>query len=211
VERDRARIAKDIHDDIGAGLTHISLLSELARRDSVENIHNHVSQISEMSRELTLSMDEIVWAVDPHNDSLDSLVTYVTKFAQEYLGVAGVRCRLDLPAELPGHPLRAEVRHNLFLAIKETLNNIVKHAHASEVWLRLVLEPHAFTVSIEDNGCGIAASDKSGDATRAGRISSGHGLENLRKRLETVGGQCIITSEPGKGTKVEMRVDSFAS
>ena len=209
VERDRARIAKDIHDDLGAGLTHISLLSELARRDSVENIHNHVGQISEMSRELTLSMDEIVWAIDPHNDSLDSLVTYVTKFAQEYLGVAGIRCRLDLPAELPGHPLRAEVRHNLFLAIKETLNNIVKHAHASEVWLRLALEPHAFTLSIEDNGCGIASGDKIGEASKSGRISSGHGLENLRKRLETIGGHCIITSETGKGTKVAMRVDSF--
>lgn len=211
VERDRARIAKDIHDDLGAGLTHISLLSELARRDSVENIPNHVSQISEMSRELTLSMDEIVWAVDPHNDSLDSLVTYVTKFAQEYLGVAGVRCRLDLPAELPGHPLRAEVRHNLFLAIKETLNNVVKHSHATEVWLRLTLEPESFTVSIEDNGRGIGGGDKGDDATRAARISSGHGLENLRKRLETIGGHCSITSEPGRGTKVALRVDSIVS
>ena len=208
VERDRARIAKDIHDDLGAGLTHISLLSELARRDSVEQIHNHVGQISEMARELTLSMDEIVWAVDPHNDSLDSLVTYVTKFAQEYLGVARVRCRLDLPAELPGHPLRAEVRHNLFLAIKETLNNVVKHSRASEVWLRLSLEPQAFTVSIEDNGCGIESGDKTGDAARAGRISSGHGLENLRKRLETIGGQCIITSEPGRGTRVQLKIQN---
>ncbi len=211
VERDRARIAKDIHDDLGAGLTHISLLSELARRDSVENIHNHVSQISEMSRELTLSMDEIVWAVDPHNDSLDSLVTYVTKFAQEYLSVADVRCRLDLPAELPGHPLRAEVRHNLFLAIKETLNNVVKHSRASEVWLRLALEPQSFTVIIEDNGCGLEPSDKSAESASAGRISSGHGLENLRKRLEAIGGQCLITSEPGRGTKVAMRVDSIVS
>ena len=123
--------------------------------------------------------------------------------------MAGIRCRLDLPAELPGHPLRAEVRHNLFLAIKETLNNIVKHAHASEVWLRLALEPHAFTLSIEDNGCGIASGDKIGEASKSGRISSGHGLENLRKRLETIGGHCIITSETGKGTKVAMRVDSF--
>ena len=206
VERDRARIAKDIHDDLGAGLTHISLLSELARRDSVENVHNHVGQISEMARELTRSMDEIVWAVDPHNDSLDSLVTYVTKFAQEYLSVAGVRCRLDLPAELPGYSLRAEVRHNLFLAIKETLNNVVKHAHASEVWLRLALEPHSFTVSIEDNGCGISRNASTGESSFAGRISSGHGLENLKKRLQTIGGQCVITSKPDAGTRVELKV-----
>ena len=207
VERDRARIAKDIHDDLGAGLTHISLLSELARRDSVENVHNHVGQISEMARELTRSMDEIVWAVDPHNDSLDSLVTYVTKFAQEYLSVAGIRCRLDLPAELPGYSLRAEVRHNLFLAIKETLNNVVKHARASEVWLRLVLEPHSFTVSIEDNGCGISDDAKSGESSSIGRISSGHGLDNLKKRLEIIGGKCVITSKPSEGTRVELKVN----
>ena len=207
VERDRARIAKDIHDDLGAGLTHISLLSELARRDSVENVHNHVGQISEMSRELTRSMDEIVWAVDPLNDTLDSLVTYVTKFAQEYLGVAGVRCRLDLPAQLPPHSLRAETRHNLFLAIKETLNNVIKHAGATEVWLRLALDTRSFTVTIDDNGCGLARGDKVGESTQPGRISSGHGLQNISKRLESIGGECVITSEPGQGTRVDLKVN----
>ena len=153
IERDRARIAKDIHDDLGAGLTHIALLSELARRDTPEEMPNHVSQISDMARELTRNMDEIVWAVDPQNDTLDSLVTYVSKFAQEYLGVAGIRCRLDVPAELPPHVLPAEVRHNLFLAIKEALNNVVKHARASEVWLRAIVQPSSFCFVVEDNGC----------------------------------------------------------
>ncbi|MCX6895444.1 MAG: triple tyrosine motif-containing protein, partial [Verrucomicrobia bacterium] len=136
VERDRTRIAKDIHYDLGAGLTHISLLTELARRTPPEEVNSHLGQISDMARELTKGMDEIVWAVDPQNDTLEGLLNYLCKFAQEYLAVAGIRCRLDLPAQMPVWAVRAEVRHNLFLAFKETLNNILKHAGATEVWLR---------------------------------------------------------------------------
>lgn len=210
IERDRARIAKDIHDDLGAGLTHIALLSELARRDTPQELPNHVAQISEMARELTRNMDEIVWAVDPENDTLDSLMTYVSKFAQEYLSVAQVRCRLDVPAELPPYVLPAEVRHNLFLAIKEALNNVVKHALAREVWLRVEVRPLAFTLVIEDDGCGLSATRLNGPA-RKDRISSGHGLENMTKRLRAVGGRCVITSKESRGTRVELSVDLTAA
>lgn len=210
IERDRARIAKDIHDDLGAGLTHIALLSELARRDTPQELPNHVAQISDMARELTRNMDEIVWAVDPQNDTLDSLVTYVSKFAQEYLSVAQVRCRLDVPPELPPYVLPAEVRHNLFLAIKEALNNVVKHAHATEVWMRLVVRPMAFTVVIADNGRGLNAAKSAANGFDKGRISSGHGLANMNKRLSASGGSCVVTSEPGKGTSVELNVDLTA-
>ena len=90
-------------------------------------------------------MDEIVWAVNPRHDSLDGLVTYICQFAQEYLTLAGIQLRLDVPAHLPPHQLRSDVRHNLFLAVKEALHNIVKHAHAQIVWLRLVGAPTAST------------------------------------------------------------------
>lgn len=209
IERDRTRIAKDIHDDLGAGLTHIALLSELARRDSPQELPNHVAQISEMARELTRNMDEIVWAVDPQNDTLDSLVTYVSKFAQEFLSVASIRCRLDVPAELPPYVLPAEVRHNLFLAIKEALNNVVKHAQASEVWLRIEVRPLAFTLVLEDNGCGLSAT-KQNSAARKDRISSGHGLANMERRLRIAGGHCVVTSPDNQGTRVEMSVDLTA-
>jgi signal transduction histidine kinase/ligand-binding sensor domain-containing protein len=210
IERDRARIAKDIHDDLGAGLTHIALLSELARRDSAQELPNHVGQISEMARELTRSMDEIVWAIDPQNDTLDSLVSYVTKFAQEYLSVAGIRCRLDVPAELPPYALPAEVRHNLFLTIKEALNNVVKHARATEAWLRVQVRPASFSVIIEDNGCGLAARADGKTVERSGRadrILSGHGLENMKRRLSAIGGECIFSSANGSGTRVELSVE----
>jgi signal transduction histidine kinase len=159
-----------------------------------------------MARELTRAMDETVWAVNPRNDSLDGLMTYVTKFAQDYLNVAGIRCRLDLPAQLPPHPLSAEARHNLYLAVKETLHNVVKHAHATEVWLRLEASPTGFTLTIEDNGCGIAVGPPKNGAVN-GRISTGHGLDNLEKRLAASSGRCIVTSQHGKGTRVEFSVN----
>jgi ligand-binding sensor domain-containing protein/signal transduction histidine kinase len=210
IEQDRARIAKDIHDDLGAGLTHIALLTELARRDAVQEWPQHMTQISDMARELTRNMDEIVWAVDPQNDTLDSLVSYVSKFAQDYLSVAKIRCRLDVPAELPPYVLPAEVRHNLFLALKEALHNVVKHAQATEVWLRLALRPRAFTIVIEDNGRGLHAPVAEGPAGRKDRLTPGHGLANMTKRLQSSGGTCVIHAAPGQGTRVEFSVDLSA-
>src|SRR4029077_12721668 len=125
IEGDRGRIARDIPDALGAGLTQITLLSELARRESPHEMEAHLVQISDTARELTQAVDEIVWAVNPRQDTLDGLVSYICQFAQEYLKVAGILCRLDVPASLPPQPLTADVRHNLFLAVKEALNNIV--------------------------------------------------------------------------------------
>jgi signal transduction histidine kinase/ligand-binding sensor domain-containing protein len=205
VERERSRIAKDIHDDLGAGLTQITLLSELARGAPGPESEVHLSQISDAARELTRGMDEIVWAIDPQNDTLDALTTYVCKFAQDYLKVAGIRCRLDLPEQLPPYPLSAEARHHLFLAVKEALNNVVKHAHATEAHLRLSLEQDAFTLAIQDNGQGFAPGGPASQAA-AGRIASGRGLGNLERRLAAIGGACKLTTEPGGGTRVEFTV-----
>jgi signal transduction histidine kinase len=205
VERDRDRIARDIHDDLGAGLTQITLLSEIARRESPEQVAGHLGQISDTARELTRTMDEIVWAVNPRHDSLDGLVTYICQFAQEYLTLAGVQCRLDVPAHLPPHPLRADVRHNLFLAVKEVLHNIVKHAHARVVWLRLVEQPHGFHLAIEDDGQGFTPGADA-PAGQADRATPGRGLGNLHERLAAIGGRCTIASEPGRGTRVHLEV-----
>ncbi len=97
-------------------------------------------------------MDEIVWAVNPQHDTLDSLVTYLGKFAQEFIQAAGIRCRLDLPFQLPAWPLTAEVRHNLFLSFKEALNNAVGHAVATQVDVSIVIRLDGFTLSVKDNG-----------------------------------------------------------
>jgi ligand-binding sensor domain-containing protein/signal transduction histidine kinase len=205
LERDRGRIARDIHDDLGAGLTQITLLSELARREPPHEMEAHLGQISDTARELTQTVDEIVWAVNPRQDTLDGLVTYICQFAQEYLTVAGIQCRLDVPRHLPAMHLTADVRHNLFLAVKETLNNIVKHAHAREVWLRLIEDRGKVTLVIEDDGQGFAGAGAASSAS-APHATSGQGLGNLENRLSAIGGHCSISSQPGRGTRVELEV-----
>lgn len=203
VERDRTRIAKDIHDDLGAGLTHIAMLSEMTRPTAPPEIQPQLATITEVARELTSNMDEIVWAVNPENDTLDGLATYVSKFAQDYLCAAGIRCRLEVPAQLPAVPLAAEVRHNLFLALREALHNVVQHAHATEVELQLLVRPRDFQIVLADNGRGLGAGDS---GPRPGRVATGHGLGNLQKRLEAAGGRCVFEGRPGGGTRVVMTV-----
>jgi ligand-binding sensor domain-containing protein/signal transduction histidine kinase len=203
VERDRARIAKDIHDDLGAGLTQITLLSELARREPVEQASTILDRISDSARRMTRAMDEIVWAVDPQHDTLDGLMDYISAYTEDFLRTAEIRCRMDLPAELPPGRVEAESRYHLFLALKEALNNVVKHARATEVWLRLRLEPNQLTLIVEDNGQGLPASGVEGNSAR---LASGHGLGNLEQRLTDIGGRCAVSSTPGQGTRVEMSV-----
>ena len=206
IERDRARIAKDIHDDVGAGLTQITLLTELARREP-EQTGANLNRISDSARQLTKAMDEIVWAVDPQHDTLAGLMDYISAYAEDFLRVAGIRCRMDLPVHLPAARVDAEVRYNLFLALKETLNNVVKHAKATEVWLRLRVEPRFFTLVIEDNGQGLSGVAGRGELSPGKeRITSGSGLVNLENRLAAVGGHCKIHSTAGQGTQVEMSV-----
>ena len=206
IERERERIARDIHDDLGAGLTQIMLQSALARREPQEQTQTHLAQISGTALELVSAMDEIVWAINPENDTLDGLVTYVGKYVEEYVAKAGMRCRLDLPAQVPAMFLSAEVRHNLFLAIKEVLNNAVKHAQAAEIGFLLKMQPDGFSFVIKDDGRGLGPDVTGAPSADSGRVSSGHGLRNLVQRLEKIGGTCTIKSEPGKGTEVELTV-----
>ena len=197
LEKERSRIARDLHDQLGANLTQVALLGELAEADKhlPEEIETHARQISQTARETTRALDEIVWTVNPSNDTLDGLVNYVCKYAQEYLALAGLRYRLEVPPQLPAGPISPEVRHNLFLAAKEAVNNVVKHAHATSAWLRLQLRPEQFVLEIEDDGSGLPDS-----ATKKGR----NGLRNMRKRMEDIGGQFEVTPRPGGGTIVRL-------
>jgi signal transduction histidine kinase/ligand-binding sensor domain-containing protein len=210
VERERERIAKDIHDDLGAGLTHIMLQSSLARRGSQSEIQNDLTQISETARDLVRAMDEIVWAVNPENDTLDGLVTYVGKYVKDFSTATKLRCKLNLPPEAPAIAVSAETRHNLFLAIKEALNNVAKHSRATEVSFQLKVLPDAFAFVIKDNGVGFVPGAEREISTSGERLSSGHGLPNLAQRLEQIGGQCSVASQPGKGTQIELKLPIIA-
>jgi signal transduction histidine kinase len=135
--------------------------------------------------------------VNPSNDSLDGLVTYFCKNAQEYLMVAGLRCRLEVPAELPSTALPPEVRHNFFLAAKEAVTNVVRHAVATEARIRLRLAPDTFTLEVEDNGKGLAGMNPAAAARR-------NGLKNMRKRMEDIGGQFVLEPAEGGGAVVRL-------
>jgi signal transduction histidine kinase len=199
IERERARIARDIHDQLGANLTQVALLGELVESDkeSPFEVEAHARQISQTARETTRVLDEIVWTVNPSNDTLDGLITYLCKYAQEYLAVARLRYRLDVPAELPSTPISPDVRHNVFLASKEAVTNIVRHAQASAVWIRLRLDSAFFTLEFEDNGRGMAGLDEQSARSR-------NGLRNMRKRMEDIGGAFSIGPVAEGGTRVRL-------
>jgi len=193
-QQERARIARDLHDELGSGLTRILMLSDGPGDGSQDKIH---SSALEMTREL----DEMVWAVNPKNDRLDSLAMFLDAYAQELLDMAGVESRVDFPVPLPKRPVTAQVRHSLFLAFKEALTNIVRHAGARRVQIRLAVKPDSFSISLEDDGCGFTVPAAAADS------SSGHdGLENMNERLAAVGGRCTVTSAPGSGTRVEFEL-----
>lgn len=211
VEHERARIARDIHDNLGANLTRISLLSQSAQGELNNPVQAAVQldRIYETTRELTRAMDEIVWAVNPEHDTLDSLVNYLGKFAQDYLGSLGIRCRLDLPMQLPQWLVTAEVRHHLFLAFKEAMHNVVKHAAASEVTVSLTTTTDSFSLIVRDNGRGFLRTEVPAQPFRDSSPSvSRNGLANMRKRLEKIGGICEIETAPGRGTEVKFTVQA---
>jgi ligand-binding sensor domain-containing protein/signal transduction histidine kinase len=195
LETERTRIAKNMHDDLGAKLTRIALLSETARGDAslTPEALARAEKISRAAREVSQTLDEIVWAVNPGNDSLERLVGYLSDYAAEYLAAAGIRLTQDLPENVPAVSIAADARHSLLLAAKEALHNAVKHAAATEIQLNIALDPRSLRIQIADNGGGF-------DPATA--RANGQGLMNMRERLISVGGTCQIESESAKGTRV---------
>ena len=199
LQRERARIAKDIHDDLGANLTQIAFMGELANqdRDEPDLVGERIRKISATARQAVKSLDEIVWAVNPRNDTLTHLLDYSGQFAVDYLRLLGIRCRLDFPGNIPARELSTDLRHNLFLVVKESLHNIFKHANATEVRLRAVVDETALVLYIEDNGCGFA---------QAPDDALSDGLRNMEQRMADIGGEFKIASQTGQGTKITLRL-----
>jgi signal transduction histidine kinase/ligand-binding sensor domain-containing protein len=196
MERERARIAQDLHDDLGTSLTQISLLSALANREQTPPVEAKelVQQVRTRANEMVAALDEIVWAVNPKNDSLLELINYLGYFAEEFFRPTALRCRLDIPDFLPDGQLSAETRHHLFLAFKEALNNVARHSGATQVCVRVAARERTLTIFVEDNGHGWNPSD--------GTQRRGNGLANMRQRLEQIGGRAEWQSVAGQGTVV---------
>ena len=196
---ERTRIARDMHDEVGARLSQLSfLLKSLERHPALpESAKSEVVQLSKTASQALGSLDEVVWTVNPKNDSLESLARFLGQHAARYLGLIGVHFRLVAPPAWPALVVSAQVRHDLAMAVKEALQNVVKHSSAREVVLTLGLNEGHFMVSISDDGCSLAALQPA-----SGR--SGHA--NMKARLEGLGGSCTIQPRPEGGTAVNFRV-----
>lgn len=194
--RERLRIAQDIHDDLGHRVTQISLVSAMAQANSSfpAAAQAEFDRISRMSRELVSALYDTVWAVDPENDNLDAVATFLCQKINELCSQSELKCRLhvvDLPQEIL---IPSQARHNLSMAVKEAVHNIIKHAQASLVTVHVDFARTTLTISLHDDGCGFDSS----------AAPAGHGLVNMKRRLEDIGGKCHVESQLGAGTTVRV-------
>ena len=194
VDRERLRIAQDIHDDLGARVTQISLLSAVAQRKTSlpDEARADFGTVSRMTRDLVSALYETVWAVNPENDNLDALANYLCQVGNQLCSHAQLRCRLEVMDLPPSIPLDSQVRHNLIMSVKEAVHNVIKHARASEVRIAITLNASRLSISIQDDGCGFDPSI----------CLPGNGLVNLKRRLGDIGGMLAIESQTGRGTRI---------
>lgn len=203
IERERRRIAQDLHDDLGSNITEIVQMGDLTLdpASAPELLHSHVGTLTGRLRQLGIALDEVVWTVNPRNDTLPNLVGFISNHAQEFLRHSGIKCRLEVKQNLPGVTVGAHTRHNLFLAAKEALNNVARHSGASEAWVRIQYEAPVLRVVVEDNGRGF-------DVAAA---NEGDGLTNMRERMQAVQGKAEYQSQPGAGSRVSLTLDLSGS
>jgi ligand-binding sensor domain-containing protein/signal transduction histidine kinase len=199
VEGERTRIARDMHDDLGARLTEILLLNELAKKtqDEPASSRAHLAKQAHVIQDVANSLNAIVWAVNPVNDSITHLADYLCEQVERLLSMRSIRCQFDVPAQIPDYSLSSKARYSVFLAVREALNNVVKHARASEVVFRLRTTPTLLSLSLQDNGRGFA--------TAAG-AGCGNGLQNMAKRMKHLGGSFHLSTGPGQGTCIRLEV-----
>lgn len=199
LEQERTRIARDIHDDLGSHLSQLAVLGEIMGNE-VQNVEKAVFQVHKISasaRNLLESLEAIVWAVRPENDSLQSLVEYMERRTDELFENAPMRYKFFPPPQMPAHKLHAEVRHNFFLSYKETLTNVLRHSEASSVSIEISFADEMFQVIIRDNGKGFDPQCPRRD---------GHGLNNIQRRMEEIGGQFELQSAPDRGTTSRLAI-----
>lgn len=199
LERERARMARDIHDDLGSALTQLVLQGEVAQTEFPEGsaARAQLDQLCDRARTVSHALEEVLWVVNSKRDTVHDFSSYVCKYAQSFLSPTPIRCRLDVQPEMPPSEFDLPVRRGLFLAVKEALNNAAKYSQATELFLRISREGDRLLVVVEDNGQGFDASLLTGE---------GNGLSNMQQRLAEMGGECAVFSEPGAGCRVEFRM-----
>lgn len=197
VELERRRIARDMHDELGAGLTQLAFMGEQSRKkfSGDANVSARMEQISKTAKDIASKLDQIVWIVNPRNDTLEQLIGYLSQYTIDYLAPTDIKFSQELPLETPKHKIDSHVRHELLMAFKEVLTNAVKHSGAQNISLSIQLKELQLRVTLADDGRGFKPQEMSG---------LGDGLGNLRQRLEALGGSCHLESKPKTGTAVTL-------
>jgi signal transduction histidine kinase len=200
LELERTRIARDLHDSLGSTLSEISLLSSIAQSSAQPT--RDLWKIEQRARECVEALEDIVWATNPQADTVRSFIDHASRFATEFLTTAGIRITISAPQEIRSGKMQAAVRHNVFLAFKEALNNVVKHARATEVRIAFDRRDDRLGVLVSDNGLGTCPRENAGGADG----SECHGLRNMRTRLTSVGGLATVESHPDQGTRIRFEI-----
>jgi signal transduction histidine kinase/ligand-binding sensor domain-containing protein len=197
VEKERNRISRDMHDDLGSGLTKIAILSEVAKKKIRKDDASipQIDIISESSRELVDNLNEIIWALNPDNDNLSNLTAYIREYADRYLESFDISLRCEIPEQLPQLHLSEEKRRNIFLIVKEALHNIVKHADPKTVEIIFGTENGNLFVEVTDDGKGF-------DQSTARPL--GNGLKSMQKRAIAIGATLEMKSKQGEGSSVKL-------
>lgn len=202
LERVRHHIARDLHDDMGSTLSSISILSQLARthqqRGSVEQSSQLLDQIGESSRRMLDSMDDIVWAINPAHDSMESVTSRMRSFASDVLEARGIDFVFKVAPEVAEHRLPMRARREFFLLFKEAVNNLAKYSRAGFASIRLEYENRCLVLRVEDDGVGFDP--------KAPAQGGGNGMTNMRSRAAAIKAQLDIDTAPGAGTRMALRV-----
>lgn len=199
LNRERARIARDIHDEVGARLTELALEGEVMQTElsAESDLRPQLNALCEKARAMSGAMDEVVWAVNSQRDTLRDFATYACKYARRFVAATPIRCRLDVADNLPDAVFELPVRRSLLLAVKEAINNAVKYSAADRLFLRIHVQGRVVLVVVEDNGKGF-------DLAQADPLRNG--LNNMKQRMREFGGRCRILTKPGAGCRVEFEV-----
>lgn len=186
-QEERNRISTDMHDELGSGMTAIRLMSEIAKNKMKENTPLEIEKISQSADDILNKMNAIIWSMNSKNDSLGNLISYIRAYATEYLEGTSIECKVNVPDQVPEKELSGDKRRNVFLCVKETLNNMLKHSKASEITIDITADG-TLQIKIHDNGIGIDLNNL--------RLF-GNGLQNIDRRMKSIGGDFLIENMNG--------------
>ena len=190
-QEERDRISTDMHDELGSGVTAIRLMSEIVKTKMKDNTLPEIDKISNNANDLLSKMNTIIWTMSSSNDRLDNMIAYTRSYALEFFESTNINCHFESAENIPPTEMSGEKRRNVFLCVKESLNNVVKHSKANDVWIKVTVLPGTLEIQIHDNGVGINLQKLR---------EFGNGLNNMKKRIQSIDGTFSIVNKDGTTT-----------